>query len=87
MANSIPWVGTTLAQVMFGGEFPGSEKSIPRLYSLHVLWLPLLLMALIGVHMAIMMKQKHTQPRYAERVAPGRILGVPMYPQQLVMMG
>ncbi len=87
IAASIPWVGGTIAEVMFGGEFPGSERSIPRLYSLHVLWLPLLLMALIGLHLAIMIKQKHTQPRYAERVAPGKILGVPMYPQQMVMMG
>jgi cytochrome b-561 len=44
-------------------------------------------MALIGLHLAVMIKQKHTQPRYAERVAPGKILGVPMYPQQMVMMG
>jgi cytochrome b-561 len=87
IAASIPWVGGTIAEVMFGGEFPGSERSIPRLFSLHVLWLPLLLMALIGLHLAIMIKQKHTQPRYAERVAPGKILGVPMYPQQMVMMG
>ncbi|TBH21275.1 cytochrome b [Thermus thermamylovorans] len=87
IAASIPWVGGALAEVMFGGEFPGSDRAIPRLYSLHVLWLPLLLALLIGLHLAIMVKQKHTQPRYAERVAPGKILGVPMYPQQLVMMG
>ncbi|WP_027882064.1 cytochrome b [Meiothermus rufus] len=83
---SIPWVGPTVAQIMFGGEFPGSEMAIPRLYSLHVLWLPLTLIALISLHMVIMIKQKHTQPKYAERIAPGKILGVPMYPQQLVMM-
>ena len=86
IAHSIPWIGGALADLMFAGEFPGSEKSIPRLFSLHVLWLPLGLMALIGLHLAIMIKQKHTQPRYAERVAPGKILGVPMYPQQMVMM-
>ncbi len=86
IAGSIPWIGATLAEVMFGGEFPGSARSIPRLYSLHVLWLPLLLMALIGLHLVIMVKQKHTQPPYAQRVAPGKILGVPMYPQQMVMM-
>ncbi len=48
IAASIPWIGGTLAEVMFGGEFPGSAKSIPRLFSLHVLWLPLLLMASSG---------------------------------------
>lgn len=86
IASSIPWVGNALAQIFFGGEFPGSERSIPRLHSLHVLWLPLTLLALIGLHLAVMLKQKHTQPRYAQKVAPGKILGVPMYPQQTVMM-
>ncbi len=87
IALSVPWIGEALGSILFGGEFPGSEKAIPRLYSLHVLWLPLVLMTLIGLHLALMFKQKHTQPPYAERVAPGRVLGVPMYPQQLLMMG
>ncbi len=85
IGKSIPYVGDWIAQVMFGGEYP-TLHSIPRLYSLHVLWLPLLLMALIGLHMLIMIKQKHTQPKYAEEVAPGKILGVPMAPMQLSVM-
>jgi cytochrome b-561 len=84
---SIPFVGGAISEIMFGGEFPGSTHSIPRLYSIHVLWLPLTLIALIGLHLLIMVKQKHTQPKYAEKVAPGKILGVPLYPQQSVMMG
>ncbi|RIH86226.1 cytochrome b [Calidithermus roseus] len=84
---SIPFVGGAIAEIMFGGEFPGSTHSVPRLYSIHVLWLPLTLIALIGLHLLIMVKQKHTQPKYAEKVAPGKILGVPLYPQQSVMMG
>lgn len=87
IAESIPWVGTTVAAIMFGGEFPGSDRAIPRLYSLHVLWLPLILIATIALHLAIMIKQKHTQPRYAERIAPGKVMGVPLFPQQAVMMG
>jgi len=85
IGKSIPYVGDWIAQVVFGGEYP-TLHSIPRLYSLHVLWLPLLLMALIGVHMLIMIKQKHTQPKYAEEVAPGKILGVPMVPMQISVM-
>jgi cytochrome b-561 len=84
---SIPFVGGAISEIVFGGEFPGSARSIPRLYSIHVLWLPLTLIALIGLHLLIMVKQKHTQPKYAEKVAPGKILGVPLYPQQSVMMG
>jgi len=85
IAQSIPWIGSAIAQIMFGGDFPGSIRSIPRLYSIHVLWLPLVLLATIGLHLAIMVKQKHTQPKYAEKVAPGKILGVPALPQQGVI--
>ncbi|MCL4454143.1 MAG: cytochrome bc complex cytochrome b subunit [Deinococcus sp.] len=87
IAQSIPWIGSAVASIMFGGEFPGSDRVIPRLYSIHVLWLPLLLIATIGLHLLIMIKQKHTQPRYAEKVAPGKVMGVPAMPQQAVMMG
>jgi cytochrome b-561 len=83
---SIPWVGSWIAQTMFGGEFP-TEYSIPRLYPVHVLLLPLTLIGLIGLHLIVMVKQKHTQPRYAERVAPGRVLGVPAWPHQGLMSG
>ncbi|WP_457637362.1 cytochrome b [Oceanithermus sp.] len=84
IAGSVPYIGEWLGQVVFGGEFP-TYHSIPRVYSLHVLWLPLILMALLAVHMVIMVKQKHTQPAYAKKVAPGRILGVPLMPQQTYM--
>ncbi|WP_456448072.1 cytochrome b [Deinococcota bacterium DY0809b] len=83
---SMPYIGEWVSQLIFGGEYP-TLHSIPRVYSLHVLWFPLLLMALIGAHMLIMIKQKHTQPTYAKKVAPGKILGVPMMPQQGYMMG
>ena len=39
---SIPFVGTWLAFLFFGGEFPSPEL-LPRLYVLHVLLIPLLL--------------------------------------------
>jgi cytochrome b-561 len=83
---SIPFVGQWIAEVAFGGEFP-TAQSVPRLYPIHVLWLPLTLMALIGLHLLIMVKQKHTQPRYAQHVAPGRVLGVPAWPHQGLMSG
>ena len=83
-----PWVGRLLSEILFAGELsPTNTQTIPRLYSIHVLWLPLTLIALIGIHLTIMIKQKHTQPRYAEKVAPGKIVGVPLFPQQAAMMG
>ena len=83
---SIPWVGSWIAQVMFGGEFP-TAQSVPRLYPIHMLWLPLGLIGLIGLHLLVMVKQKHTQPRYAQSVAPGKVLGVPAWPHQGLMSG
>lgn len=84
IAVSIPWAGTWIAQVFFGGVYPTSH-SLPRLYPIHILWLPLLLIALIGLHLLIMIKQKHTQPPASRWTAPGRILGVPLAPQQLLL--
>lgn len=83
IAVSIPWVGAWIAQVFFGGVYP-TPHSLPRLYPLHILWFPLILMGLIGLHLLIMVKQKHTQPPSAGRAAPGRILGVPLAPHQLL---
>lgn len=86
IAASIPLLGTWLGQLFFGGTFP-TEHSIPRLTSIHMIWLPLIIAALIGAHVMIMFLQKHTQPKYAEKVAPGKILGVPFWPQQALIMG
>jgi len=83
-----PWVGGLLVNILFAGEFSNTNtQMIPRLFSVHVLWFPLTLIALIGLHLLIMVKQKHTQPKYAERVSPGKILGVPALPSQGIMAG
>jgi cytochrome b-561 len=83
-----PWVGGLLVNILFSGELsPTNTQTIPRLFPIHVLWLPLVLIGLIGAHLAIMIKQKHTQPKYAESLAPGKIVGVPLFPQQAFMMG
>jgi ubiquinol-cytochrome c reductase cytochrome b subunit len=57
---SIPVIGTWLHWMLFGGEFPGTEL-IPRLYIIHVLVLPGIILALVGVHLALVWHQKHTQ--------------------------
>jgi cytochrome b-561 len=85
IAASVPWVGNWIAQVLFGGVYP-TVHSLPRLAAAHVLWMPFALLVLIGVHLVIMVKQKHTQPPYAARIAPGRILGVPLWPAQASSM-
>ncbi len=57
---SIPLAGTWLASLLFGGEFPGPDI-LSRLYVIHILLIPALIMALLGVHLALIVRQKHTQ--------------------------
>ncbi|HEX6356306.1 cytochrome bc complex cytochrome b subunit [Actinophytocola sp.] len=57
---SFPVVGTWIHWLLFGSEFPGTEL-IPRIYTLHVLLIPGILLALIGVHVGLVWYQKHTQ--------------------------
>ena len=76
--KSIPVVGTYLSFFLFGGEFPG-DSIIPRLYIIHVLLIPGLLLALIAAHMLLLVYHKHTQ-----WPGPGRteenVVGYPMLP-------
>lgn len=76
--KSVPVVGTYMSFFLFGGEFPG-ESIIPRLYIVHVLLIPGLLLALIAAHMLLLVYHKHTQ-----WPGPGRtennVVGYPMLP-------
>ena len=76
---AIPVIGTWLHWLVFGGEWPGTEI-IPRLYIVHVLLLPGLILALIAVHVGLVWYQKHTQ-----FPGPGRteknVIGVRILPQ------
>jgi cytochrome b-561 len=85
IARSIPWVGNIAADLFFGGVFP-TLGSLPRLYTIHVFIMPLLIIGGISTHLLIIIKQKHTQPGYARRLAePGRVLGVPLWPYQALL--
>ena len=74
---SIPVIGTWTHWAVFGGDYPG-EIIIPRFYSLHILLVPGIILALIAVHVALVWFQKHTQfpgPRRTENNVIGlRIL-------------
>jgi ubiquinol-cytochrome c reductase cytochrome b subunit len=75
---SIPIVGSWVTTSIFGGEFPG-HVILDRFYIAHVLLIPGLILALITVHLALLVKQKHTQ-----WPGPGRtnsnVVGVRMFP-------
>jgi ubiquinol-cytochrome c reductase cytochrome b subunit len=57
---SIPIVGTWVYFSLFNGDYPG-EFIVGRLYIIHVLLVPAILLALITVHLIVLVKQKHTQ--------------------------
>ena len=79
VAMSIPLVGGPFATALWGGVFPGSTSFESRLYIVHVFILPLALAALISVHLAMIMIQRHSQfpgPRRREN----NVVGTPMWP-------
>lgn len=76
---SIPVVGTWASFLLLGGAFPNSAAIGPRLFTAHVFALPALIAGAIGLHLAILWRQKHSQFR-----GPGRtehnVVGSPMVP-------
>ena len=83
--QALPIVGSYLSFFAFGGEFPG-ESFIPRIYTVHVLLLPGIFLALITVHLMLVWYQKHTQ-----YPGPGRteknVVGYPLFPVYMAKAG
>jgi ubiquinol-cytochrome c reductase cytochrome b subunit len=75
---SIPVIGTWLVFLLCGGRFPG-PLLVDHLYIAHVLLIPGLLIALIGAHLALVMRQRHTQP-YQALASDQRIAGQRVFP-------
>jgi ubiquinol-cytochrome c reductase cytochrome b subunit len=76
---SIPLLGGPLGILLWDGEFPGGDVFFSRMYIGHVFLLPALLATLIAVHLAMIVRQRHTQ-----FPGPGRrehnVVGSPMWP-------
>ena len=76
--RSIPIIGSYGSYGLFGGEFPGTDI-IPRLFTVHILLVPALIVALIAVHLFLVVWHKHTQ-----YPGPGRteknVVGFPLFP-------
>ncbi|AQT79690.1 cytochrome b [Mycolicibacterium litorale] len=92
---SVPIIGTWLHWALFGGDFPCGGVGyrcdavgtlLPRMYALHILLIPGIILALIGVHLALVWFQKHTQ-----FPGPGRteknVVGVRVMPVFAVKSG
>jgi ubiquinol-cytochrome c reductase cytochrome b subunit len=59
LVESIPLIGTWLAFLVFGGEYP-AQDILNRLFVLHVMILPAAIAAVLSVHLALVWHQKHT---------------------------
>jgi len=85
MIKGLPLIGTWTSFMLFGGEFPG-DQIVGRLYTLHILILPLLVIGLVVLHLMLMVINKHTQ-----FAGPGRteenVVGYPMMPIYMSKMG
>jgi ubiquinol-cytochrome c reductase cytochrome b subunit len=85
MVKGIPLVGTWISFLLFGGEFPG-DAIVGRLYTLHILLLPAILVALLVLHLMLMIINKHTQFAGPARTN-SNVVGYPMMPVYMSKMG
>jgi ubiquinol-cytochrome c reductase cytochrome b subunit len=85
MLKAIPFIGTSISSGLFGGEFPGTEI-IARLYGLHILLVPALILVFIVIHLFMVVIHKHTH--YS---GPGRtdenVVGYPLAPVYVAKAG
>ena len=85
LIRSIPIIGTWAEFFVFAGEYPG-DLVIPRLYMVHILLIPGLLLGLVSAHLALIVYHKHTQ-----YPGPGRtennVVGYPLFPVYMAKAG
>jgi ubiquinol-cytochrome c reductase cytochrome b subunit len=78
LVKGLPVIGTWTSFLVFGGEFPGTAI-VGRLYTLHILLLPALVLAFIALHLMFVVIHKHTQYPAAGRTQ-GNVVGYPVLP-------
>ena len=83
--QSVPVLGSYMAFFLFGGAFPG-EAIIPRLFTVHVLLLPAVIIGLFTAHIVLVAVHKHTQ-----YPGPGKtnenVIGYPFMPVYMAKAG
>ena len=78
---SLPLIGDRVAFWIFGGEFPTGDV-IPRFFVFHVLVLPGAIIGVVGVHLAIIARQRHTQFPQLGIDGHKLVYGKPLWPHQ-----
>jgi ubiquinol-cytochrome c reductase cytochrome b subunit len=85
MIKGVPVAGSYISSLLFGGEFPG-EVIVARLYGLHILLIPALILVFIVIHLFMVVIHKHTH--YS---GPGRkdtnVVGYPLMPVYVAKAG
>ncbi|HEX6886640.1 MAG TPA: ubiquinol-cytochrome c reductase cytochrome b subunit, partial [Candidatus Nanopelagicales bacterium] len=83
--QATPVVGTWMSFLLFDGEFPGTAF-LPRLYSVHILLVPGLILALVTAHLMMVWYQKHTQFPGPARTNDN-VVGYPFMPIYIAKAG
>ncbi|MDE2591582.1 MAG: cytochrome bc complex cytochrome b subunit [Actinomycetales bacterium] len=85
MIKGVPIAGSYISSLLFGGEYPGTAI-VARLYGLHILLIPALILVFIVVHLFMVVIHKHTH--YS---GPGRkdtnVVGYPLMPVYVAKAG
>jgi ubiquinol-cytochrome c reductase cytochrome b subunit len=82
VALSVPFVGGNLALLIWGAPFPGDPSFESRLFIAHVFILPVIIAALIGLHLTLVASRHHTQFKRFKRQSNRRLVGIPTFPAQ-----
>ena len=85
MMKGVPYIGTSISSGLFGGEFPGTAI-VGRLYSLHIMLVPALILVFLALHLFMLVIHKHTH--YS---GPGKkdtnVVGYPLMPVYVAKAG
>jgi ubiquinol-cytochrome c reductase cytochrome b subunit len=82
VALSLPVIGGAFAPGVWGDAYPGDPAFESRMYIAHVFVLPVVIGALIGLHLALVASRHHTQFGHRRAQTERRLLGVPTFPGQ-----
>src|SRR6478752_3281581 len=85
VVRAIPIIGSYTSYFIFGGEFPGQDL-IPRLFTVHILLVPGIILALIGLHLFFVVLHKHTQYPGSGR-SDKNVVGFPLFPIYVAKAG
>jgi ubiquinol-cytochrome c reductase cytochrome b subunit len=80
VAESVPFFGANLALLLWGGAYPGDAAFMSRMFIAHVLIFPVLIGALLALHLTLVASRHHTQFGRAGHESERRVVGLPTLP-------